>query len=117
MPDMPRELKGEAAKEWKRIAPDLERDGRVSHLDQQMIAAYCRAISMAMTAADDVQERGILIKTKNGIVKNPALQVFRDCMATATAVAKPLGITPRGRADLKIEPQEPEPEGDSYFND
>jgi P27 family predicted phage terminase small subunit len=114
---MPRELKGDAAKEWKRIAPELERDGKVTHLDQQMIAAYCRAVSMAMQAADDVAERGILIKTKNGIVKNPALQVFRDCMATATAVAKPLGITPRGRADLKVEPQPDDPKGSEDFND
>lgn len=43
VPSFPKHLWPEARKEWKRIAPELERYGLVSKLDRAALALYCQA--------------------------------------------------------------------------
>jgi P27 family predicted phage terminase small subunit len=119
MPSPPRGLKGDALKEWERIAPEMERDNKVRVIDQQMVAMYCRAIAFASEASREIEKRGVVVPGERGpdtTVKNPALQVFRDMMSTASNLAKPLGITPEGRARLKVDESEPSHDDDG-FND
>lgn len=43
IPDAPTWLWTEAKREWKRITPELERYGLVSHLDRAALVMYCQA--------------------------------------------------------------------------
>lgn len=118
MPLPPSDLTDEALKEWKRVAPLLGIDRKVKEVDQQMLAMYCNAVAFAAEAAETVRSEGVVIDGYRGSkVKHPALQVFRDMTATASALAKPLGITPEGRGKLKVEEQEPQTSDDEGFND
>lgn len=120
MPAPPRDLTDDdALKEWKRIAPLLERDDKVRVIDQQMIAIYCRAVAMAGRSATRVETDGeCIVGHRNALTKHPSLQVFRDCSQTAARYAKMLGITPEGRAYVKVdESGSPDPGADDDFND
>ena len=44
-PMMPRWLTGPAAKEWKRIVPELEKMGILAPVDSTMLAMYCTAFA------------------------------------------------------------------------
>lgn len=43
IPNCPPHLRPEAKKEWKRIAPELEKLGLISRLDRTALALYCQA--------------------------------------------------------------------------
>lgn len=119
-PRPPLGLTDDALEEWERVAADLEADNRVTNVDAEMLGLYCCAIAGSKRAWAIVEKEGLTVDGYRGSkVKNPAMQVFRDLVATATALAKPLGITPEGRAKLKVETPEPaKPDGaPSYFND
>lgn len=118
MPLPPADLTDEALKEWKRITPQLERDNKVREVDQQMLAMYCNAVAFASEAAAEVKADGVIVDGYRGSkVKHPGLQVFRDQATLAATLAKPLGITPEGRAKLKVEEAPTETPDDEGFND
>lgn len=65
----------------------------------QLGAAY----SISVDAAKTIMEEGSIIHTKDGVRKNPFLQVFRDATALYTGLAARYGLTPADRAKITQE--------------
>ena len=51
-------LNKQAKKEWKKVAPKLERLGIATELDGSILAAYCDAYSIWLGAVKQFQETG-----------------------------------------------------------
>jgi P27 family predicted phage terminase small subunit len=70
--------------------------------DGDSLAAYCEAVVRHQKACEIVNTTGILVEgRRDGMVKNPAVQVVRDCEATIKAFAQEFGLTPSARTRLK----------------
>lgn len=112
-PTRPRWLPPAARKEWNRVVPLLERQGTVAKIDQAALAAYCVAVAeieeatVALFHAKDCEAtcrvHGPTVPaSRGGTMKNPAWQVFRDAQAVVVRLAPEFGLTPGGRAGLRL---------------
>lgn len=106
-PAKPRSLTGEAAAEWSRIVPELERSGILSTIDRALLIRYCTAW------ADWVELDGLLALgskivrgQKGNLVRSPAWLMRRDAEQTLAELGRQLGLTPvaRLRAGITHEP-------------
>lgn len=113
-PTKPRSLTGEAAAEWNRIVPELERSGILSTIDRALLVRYCTAW------ADWVELDGLLAQgskivrsQKGNLVRSPAWLMRRDAEQTLAELGRQLGLTPvaRLRAGITHEPSAPASEG------
>ncbi|MDY0748516.1 phage terminase small subunit P27 family [Paucibacter sp. R3-3] len=143
IPGCPKHLLPEARKEWRRIAPELERYGLISKLDRSALALYCqawarlvwseeqlaRAMGIAETRRAEAEARGeewkggdgMTIPTPGGhmtysphwVIANKAAQQVQTFLAE-------FGLSPatRGKVSTSAVRQrelftEGEPEGDA----
>ncbi len=51
-PSKPRSLTGEAAAEWSRVVPELERSGILSTVDRALLVRYCTARATSRASAE-----------------------------------------------------------------
>ena len=99
----PEWLRAEACEIWERLAPDLERKKVLTAWDVDAFAILCDALAQYQQASRLVAAGGVLIKgRRDAAVKNPALQVVRDCAQTIRAYAQEFGLTPSARGGLSI---------------
>src|SRR5258706_8892481 len=77
-PAPPTTLTREAAAEWKRIVPELNKHGLLAAVDRAVLTAYCEAWAKLQLAEKEIR-RGIVLKGRDGgSVKNPAWQPWRE---------------------------------------
>ena len=106
-PDMPKWLKTEAKREWKRIVPLLLAQGLLTKLDRTVLAIYCQTYAEYLEAEKLLQRKKVLIKTANGnLVQNPAIAVRNRARDMLLKAAAEIGMTPSGRSSISL-PQEP----------
>src|SRR5690606_5520585 len=67
-PKCPSHLKGEARREWKRIAPELVELGVLARVDRAALAAYCQTYARWVEAEEVIADDGLImdVETKNG---------------------------------------------------
>ncbi len=83
---------------WKRLAPDLIAKQVLDPWNADLFGQYCEAVVIARTAAAELARRGLLVAGQKGEdVKNPAVQIWRDATATASAIASKFGLPPIDR--------------------
>jgi P27 family predicted phage terminase small subunit len=109
-PDRPRELKGEAAREWERIVPELEAAGWLAVIDRAGLAAYCCAWAQFAWAEGVIQREGAIVsepvQTAKGEVvgsrmkAHPAVKMRHDAAAQMGAFLDRFGLTPAARSRL-----------------
>ena len=107
----PTHLSKAAKKEWKRIAPELEKLGLLSHIDMAALAAYCQAYGRWVEAEKKLKEIGHpLYKSKNGTVTtSPWLWVANKALDQILKFASEFGMTPSARTRIHVEkPKEDE---------
>ncbi|MGC4050646.1 MAG: phage terminase small subunit P27 family [Paludibaculum sp.] len=88
---------------WKRLAPDLAAKKVLDRWNVDLFAQYCEAVVVARDAAKDIARRGVLVKGGGEhptMVKNPAVQVQRDAIATMTTVGAQFGIGAAARSRI-----------------
>jgi P27 family predicted phage terminase small subunit len=101
-PPCPAWLSAEGKKVWRRTSKQLTEMGLLYACDGDSLAAYCEAVVRHQKACEVINSTGILIKgRRDGVVKNPAVQVARDAEATIKAFAQEFGLTPSARTRLK----------------
>jgi P27 family predicted phage terminase small subunit len=101
-PPCPSWLSAEAKKVWRRVSKQLSEMGLLYACDGDSLAAYCEAVVRHQRACEIVNTTGILVEgRRDGMVKNPAVQVARDAEATIKAFAQEFGLTPSARTRLK----------------
>lgn len=113
-PSMPRTLTGEAAAEWKRIVPELEKMGLLTSLDRAVLIRYCRVWADWVDVDANLQKTGPLIKgRRDGLVRNPLWLLRSDAESTLSDLMKQLGLTPNARLRIGVAHDAPEQEEES----
>jgi len=82
-------LKGEALKEWRRVAPELQRTGVLTAIDETLLAAYCSLV-------------GIFI---DGVKSGEPMK--SSLIAQLRGLAASFGLDPSSRGRLSVPPPEP----------
>jgi P27 family predicted phage terminase small subunit len=106
VPNPPRQLKGLAAEEWRRVVTELYRLKLVTVVDINPLAAYCQAYKTWCEAVELMNEldatfmKGYVLKSKYGVVKNPLHGVARDAAREMVRYASEFGLTPAARTRL-----------------
>jgi phage terminase small subunit len=100
-PRKPAWLKGEAAKEWKRVTAELSKAGVLADIDQTALAQYCAYWAM-------------WLEEYSATVPNP--QLMKDYYTACTKLAREFGLTPSSRVGLKAEkPQKADDSKERFF--
>ena len=100
-PTCPAWLDKDAKNEWRRISKDLYDAGLLRNVDGTALANYCHNYSIWKQASLLVQEKGILVITKNkNIIQNPALGIANVAARDMMKALKEFGMTPSSRARL-----------------
>lgn len=113
-PSVPAWLKGEARKEFRRVAPQLAAAGLLAELDRTALALYCEALADYLEAAAIVQAEGLVVIGSEGSpVQHPAVRIRTDAWQRTLTAGKAFGMTPAAR--LRINPATPEKEKENPF--
>lgn len=124
-PTMPEFLTGEAAKEWKRICPELKKAGLLTKCDRAVVASYCQAWEELVETTNQIKKDGRFLKVKKtsskgdvigeGVEKHPALQSQRDAMMKVKSFLDSLGLTPAARIKMQtVQLEGPHGGGDEF---
>lgn len=107
IPDRPREITGEAAREWDRIAADLDAAGTIAVVDRGILAAYCLAVADMLSARDAINREGRFlvepVQTARGELigqktrPHPAVKMLAESSGRVQRLAESLGLTPAAR--------------------
>jgi P27 family predicted phage terminase small subunit len=112
-PPPPSWLSRPAKAEWKRLAGDLHRLGRLQPLYFGAFAAYCVAHGQMVTAARAVRKAGLTATTAGGnVVQSVEQGVLRRATADVTRLGAPFGLSPRaqhGMVDVRPPAAAPAP--------
>ena len=92
---------------WNRLAPDLKKKGVLTPWDVDMFGLYCQTLVYAYQAEALINKSSVLLRGRNrsdraggALVKNPAVQVYRDMAELASRLGKQFGLTPADRVQL-----------------
>jgi P27 family predicted phage terminase small subunit len=92
-------LEGEAAAEWKRLAPVLHRLGLLTEIDETALATYCQAWARWREAERNIQKFGMVIKGKGGFpIISPFVAVANRAMSQMKGLLVEFGMTPSARS-------------------
>lgn len=108
-PNPPPWLSKEAAAEWRRVSPGLQRLDLLKEEDRATLAAYCETWSTYVLSTRVVTERGLTvyktITSRDGSVTeqeiaNPAVAIARNAGKELRAWANHYGLTPSAEMAL-----------------
>lgn len=102
-PKPPSWLDREAKREWKRIAPELERLGLLTKVDGAALAGYCQAYARWRAAEEIIKREGLTVTTESGyVMPHPAVKIAEKSMQLLRAFATEFGLTPSSRARMTL---------------
>lgn len=112
-PEPPAFLSNYAAREWRRIAPELYRLGLVTVADVVPLSLYCDAYStwrvaseaLARAAADDEHTHGLTVQSADGMLRvNPLVRIMSQAAEDMLRLAREFGLTPASRSRVSVGP-------------
>jgi P27 family predicted phage terminase small subunit len=90
---------------WDEVVPALRAMGVVYPVDRAMIAAWCEAEAERRRLAQMVAASTPLLQTSRSdrpdLVRNPLMTMFVHTTTLVMRLSAELGLSPRGRAELK----------------
>ena len=100
-------LEPEAKREWRRVAPELERLGLLSGLDQQALAQYCQAYARWRTAEEVLSMEGLTYEYTNkagavNILPRPEVGISVSAQKAMRAICAEFGMTPSSRGRMTM---------------
>lgn len=106
-PKCPPWLDTEARREWKRVAPELERLGLLTVVDGAALAAYCQAYSNMVQARRVLRKEGLTIEYTNkagatNTIPHPMLKVEQDSARLVKTFCAEFGLTPSSRSRMSL---------------
>lgn len=111
-PKCPNWLSKEAKKEWRRIAPQLEKLGLLTELDMANLAGYCRAYSELIDAEIFLQKHGqtyqIPKRDEEGkmvglyVQQWPQVSIARKAQEEIRAFSSLFGMSPSDRSRMAV---------------
>ena len=106
-PTCPGWLEPEAAAEWRRVAPELERLGLLTILDRAALSIYCQAWADYRYAREVLRSTGrtMLSKRSSCTRQRPEVVTAQHAAQLVRAFCSEFGLTPssRGRMELPNE--------------
>lgn len=111
-----------ALKEWKRVAPLLEKEGILKATDVAMLASYCVIFSRWRSAADDIEQRGqtliVTSTTRTGRadrpIVNPSVRTEIAYQQQLLKLMVKLGLNPIDRSRVEASPFEDKQPTDDF---
>lgn len=103
-PPAPEWLSEGATEVWNHLVPALHAKGLFTDWDSVAFPVFCEAVIHHREACRTVDGSALLVKGDRGFVKNPALQIVRDCAQTIRAFAQEYGLTPSARSGIELPP-------------
>ncbi len=106
IPSKPRHLKGESAKEWKRITEELARYRMISEVDRGALAMLCTLWGRYVQAEEMIEKAsaaapgsgGLFVKSPNNFpIQSPWLAVSNKAIEQYKALCGEFGLTPASR--------------------
>lgn len=102
-PKCPAWLDKEAKREWKRVAPELEKLGLLTVVDGSALAAYCQAYARWRQAEEMIRREGLTITTETGyVMPHPAVKIAEKSMQLIRGFCNEFGLTPSSRAKMTV---------------
>ncbi len=108
-PTCPKWLDAEAKKEWKRLAPYMEKLGILTEADRAAFASYCQAYSRWKAAEEFMTRSGTMIfKTPSGYWQQlPQVSIAQTYMKIMNKIAEQFGLTPSARSRIIAGDEDP----------
>jgi P27 family predicted phage terminase small subunit len=92
--------------EWKRVAPELEVLGLLSEVDRNTLARYCQHYAYWHEAVTELQNKGLIMGTKNGnVVQSIYMGIANRASDIMTKLEAELGMTPSSRTRIGVGPK------------
>ena len=107
-PECPVWLHKDAKKEWKRVAPELEKIGLLTTVDMAALATYCESWAQYKEAIEFIHKHGPVypIKDENGKVKYlqqvPQVSIANKALNNIRMLCAEFGLTPSSRSRMSI---------------
>ena len=104
-PKPPTWLSREAAAEWNRVVPGLQRLDILKEEDRAALTAYCETWSVFVDATRTVQREGLTTTTAAGGIKpHPAVGIARTAGRELRSYAALFGLSPAAESALGAAP-------------
>lgn len=101
LPTPPSTLTPDELAVWNEVVVLLAPTQILSAADADAIALYCTSKVNYIRAKKEVDTLGVIIQSKQGYIKNPAISVINEAARTMTNFFANFGMTPSARAALK----------------
>jgi P27 family predicted phage terminase small subunit len=109
IPGCPTHLLPDAKKEWKRVAPQLEKLGLISQMDRAALAVYCQAYARWVQAEEKIKalgEAGLIEETPSGYKQIAVwLQISNRAVEQMHKFMCEFGMSPSSRSRVTASPQ------------
>jgi P27 family predicted phage terminase small subunit len=99
-PKPPTWLSREAAAEWRRVVPGLQRLDLLKEEDRATLTAYCETWATFVEATKRVRAEGLTIEAKQGTLAHPAVAIARNAGRELRAFANLYGLSPAAEMAL-----------------
>ena len=99
-PQPPTWLSREAAAEWRRVVPGLQRLDLLKPEDRAVLVAYCETWATFVAATRVVQVEGLTIQANQGRLAHPAVGIARTAGRELRAFAGQFGLSPSSENGL-----------------
>ncbi|QDM27567.1 phage terminase small subunit P27 family [Tardiphaga sp. vice304] len=88
--------------EWKKVATILVERRHLTDADLGTLAAYADAVAQLAESTQIVNREGMVIETKAGLRKHPAISIQMNARNQIRQLAVELGLTPVSRSRPSI---------------
>lgn len=106
-PPCPAWLSPEAKREWRQLAPALERLGLLTEVDKAIFAVYCQSWAEWRASVDFLHGEGYTFETPKGYVQQrPEVAIGQRARKDMIAFGSQLGLSPASRTRISVEPSE-----------
>jgi P27 family predicted phage terminase small subunit len=114
--DCPVWLSRPAKRQWKQIAPTLQKLGLLTEIDPAALACLCEAIADLKWAIATIRRTGRLTETGNGtMVVHPAAVIKRQALEQIRKFSAEFGLTPATRTRVELSDAENPSEVEGRF--
>jgi P27 family predicted phage terminase small subunit len=107
-PKCPAHLDAEARREWRRLAPILERMRVLTEADEIALGNLCTQYATLIKAQRLLDKSGLLFKTRSGYVQqSPLVAIVASCVDQVNKLCREFGLTPASRTRIQAAPEDP----------
>lgn len=90
-----------AKKEWKRIFPQLKKNGIITDADYIALSAYCQNVDTWVQAEKLKRIEGLVTETSKGMeIQHPAVGIANTALANILKFGREFGLTPASRTNI-----------------